>query len=73
MITVSGICMCKDCTDRTSDIYRMVGACLNCGTDRILMLFRFGDPAVPLDCPVCGCWHKVTPQRIARDDEIPEA
>src|ERR1035437_2438586 len=73
MLTVSGICACQKYEDRTKDIYRMVGTCLNCGTKDILMLFRAGDSASNLDCPVCGNWKKVSARRLATDDEIPLA
>lgn len=73
MITVSGICNCKRCTDRTTDIYRMVGQCYNCGTKDILMLFRSGDKASRLDCPVCGNPNTVHSQRLATEDEVPVA
>lgn len=72
MITVSGVCKCKDCEARTSSIYRMIGACMNCGLDRILMLFRAGDKVCLLDCPKCGV-REVKSQRAATDREIPEA
>jgi uncharacterized Zn finger protein (UPF0148 family) len=73
VITVSGVCVCAKCEGRTRDIYRMVGTCLNCGTGDILMLFRAGDKAGVLDCPVCGVWRSVRPNRLATDDEIPAA
>lgn len=72
LITVSGKCMCGKCEQRTQGIYRMVGYCTNCRTEPILMIFRVGDKAVRLDCPVCGN-HAVEPQRRAADDEIPAA
>ena len=71
MLTVSGICMCAKCEARTRDIYRMVGTCYNCGQKDILMLFRAGDKAAHLDCPVCGNWRSVHSQRLATPDEIP--
>lgn len=73
MITVSGMCNCSKCVSRTTSMYRMVGYCRNCGTQDILMLFRAGDKAVDLDCPVCGNWHTVYAQRLATDGEIPAA
>lgn len=71
MITIDGRCHCSKCRATTEDIYRMIGACGNCGTANILMLFRAGDPARNLDCPVCGNWSKVMPQRLATPDEVP--
>ncbi len=59
MLTVSGLCMCNRCVERTTDIYRMVGKCWNCNSEPILMLFRSGDKAGILDCPVCGVYHSV--------------
>ena len=73
MLTVSGICMCTKCTSRTGNIYRMVGHCWNCGAKDILMLYRSGDKAAPLDCPVCGNCKSVHASRLATDDEIPAA
>jgi hypothetical protein len=49
----------------------MVGACRNCRTEGIIILFRAGDTAAPQDCPVCGNWHTVIPSRLATADEIP--
>lgn len=72
MIVVSGKCMCPRCEERTQDIYRMIGYCSNCRTEPILMIFRAGDKATRLDCPVCGVYHTVQPQRLADEDEIPE-
>lgn len=73
MTTVDGRCFCQHCTDRTENIYRMVGACYNCGAKPILMLFRLGDKSASLDCPRCGNWHSVHPLRLATDEEIPAA
>ena len=70
---VDGRCGCSKCIERTEDIYRMIGGCVNCGAKPILMLFRSGDPSAHLDCPVCGKWHGVQPQRLATVDEIPDA
>ena len=67
---VSGICSCRRCEDRTTDIYRMVGWCRNCKTRDILMLFRAGDKAHALTCPVCGNYFSVEPSRLATADEI---
>lgn len=72
MITVSGVCTCSRCEIGQRRIYRMVGACANCQTGPILMLFRAGDPVMPLDCPRCGC-KTVHAKRYATDDEIPGA
>lgn len=73
MLTVSGKCRCPKCEQRTGNIYRMVGSCVNCGSKPILMIFRSGDKAIPLDCPVCGVGQSVRAQRLATEDEIPEA
>ncbi len=70
---VDGRCGCNGCVERTENIYRMVGVCLNCGAKPILMLFRVGDPAASQDCPICGKWHGVQSQRLATADEIPAA
>jgi len=73
MLTTSGICQCQRCTSRTSDIYRMIGTCTNCMADRILMLFRAGDRAERLTCPICRCSNAVMPIRVATVDEVPSA
>ena len=70
---VDGRCGCQRCEERTKNTYRMVGVCLNCGTKPILILYRWGDRAADVDCPVCGNWQKVRPQRLATADEIPAA
>ena len=70
---VDGRCGCARCRERTENIYRMIGVCLNCGAKPLLMLFRAGDPTANLDCPLCGVWRKVMPQRRASEDEIPAA
>ena len=70
---VDGRCFCDKCEARTTSIYRMVGFCWNCKADPILMIFRAGDKANDLDCPVCGVYQKVHPQRLATPDEIPAA
>lgn len=73
MITVDGRCPCHRCEERTKDIYRMVGRCLNCKTTDILIILRSGDPAADQDCPVCGGRSKVKCQRLATPDEAPVA
>ena len=73
MMTVSRLCMCAQCTERTGDIYRMVGHCRNCGARPIPILYRSGDRAGDADCPKCGNYNSVSPDRLATDDEIPEA
>lgn len=35
MITIDGRCHCQQCKNQTENIYRMVGACRNCGTTEI--------------------------------------
>ena len=74
MLTVSGVCTCGRC-DRSGrrEIYRMAGSCYNCTAKPILMLYRAGDKACPLDCPACGNYQSVHPSRLATDDEIPAA
>lgn len=70
-VSIDARCGCARCEARTSNVYRMIGRCGNCGTDEIVMLFRSGDPATPRDCPVCGVWHAVRPYRLATPDELP--
>jgi len=48
----------------------MIGWCSNCRAD-VMMLFRSGDMARNLDCPVCGNWSTVQAKRLATADEIP--
>jgi hypothetical protein len=71
MITVDSRCKHPDCAEK--NIYRMVGYCTNCETTEILMLFTVNHAKGGGDCPVCGCWRKVTPQRLATEDEMPDA
>lgn len=73
MLTIDMRCQCAKCNARTQNIYRMVGVCLNCGTEPILMLFRAGDPTNRGNCPKCECHNTVMVKRLATDDEIPEA
>lgn len=70
MLTVDDRCLA--CPQETS-IYRMVGRCLNCGADPILVLTTSGHEVNRRACcPVCGT-SNVNPSRLATDDEIPEA
>lgn len=76
MLTIDARCTMRQC-EHKKDIYRMVGHCSNCGTDNILILVSAGHEAPrsmssPENCPICGC-AKVGADRIATDDEIPEA
>jgi hypothetical protein len=70
MLTIDGRCEDPYCSN---DMYRMVGHCRNCGTGDILLLFTSGHETRPLTCPVCGCYHEVCSDRLATDDEFPEA
>ena len=71
MLTVDARCGCSLCEGRTTDMYRMVGHCSNCGAKPILILNRSGDKAAPVDCPTCGAYDRVTQDRLATPDEIP--
>ena len=51
-------------------VYRMIGGCLNCRTERLLGLFTAGHEAIGGNCPVCGC-AKLHWDRLASPDEIP--
>ena len=74
MLTVSKRCVCAKCeSSGRNGMYRMVGYCANCGQKDILILYREGDKAAKADCPTCGNWNSVSPQRLATPDEIPEA
>lgn len=70
MTVIDARCFCNRCVGRTEDIYRMVGRCSNCGTDKFLIIYRSGDPVAKQDCPCCGC-HTVNTYRKANDEEIP--
>ena len=76
MTTVDCRCFCHFCEKRTTSIYRMVGACLNCGAEPILFLIRAGDKAptmtFPVECPTCGV-RAAYANRLATEDEIPAA
>lgn len=71
MITIDARCT-KPTPCRTS-VYRMVGYCLNCKADPILIINTETHSASNVDCPVCGNFHSVKQSRLATDDEIPEA
>lgn len=73
MIIVSGICTCNRCEVGERRVYRMIGRCYNCRAEPILMLYRSGDTAAPLECPNCGVYASVHAQRLATDEEIPAA
>ena len=68
---VDARCGCSRCVARTENVYRMMGHCVNCGANNILILYREGDEAARQDCPMCGNWRSVTPDRLATADEIP--
>lgn len=70
MLTVDARCGCCWCEARTTDMYRMVGHCYNCGAKPILILNRSGDKAGLVDCPTCGAYDRVTQDRLATPDEI---
>lgn len=71
MLTIDDRCSHRDCTQK--GIYRMVGSCLNCGTDNILLLITEGhEKPTRAECPTCGC-RDVSPMRLATEDEIPSA
>jgi hypothetical protein len=67
--TISGVCTCSRCETGEHRVYYMIGTCGNCHTEA-LMIYRVGDRADPLVCPVCGC-REVRPDRRATDDETP--
>lgn len=69
--SIDARCGCKRCVERTSDTYRMVGKCRNCGAKDIVILYRAGDDAANQDCPVCGNWRSVHADRLATSDETP--
>lgn len=71
-VFIDARCFCKRCTDRTEDVYRMVGRCRNCQTEA-LVLYRSGDAAGAANCPTCGNYSTVATTRLATDDEIPVA
>jgi len=69
MITIDGRCGVSSCSP---DIYRMIGKCGNCGESDLLLLFTVGHSTEALICPRCGN-KRVYADRLATDDEIPEA
>ncbi len=76
MLTIDDRCPMTQCVHKTG-VYRMVGRCLNCGTEPILFLITEDHEARGARhngarCPVCGCRTAVT-QRLATADEFPEA
>jgi hypothetical protein len=70
---IDGRCGCDKCEERAQDVYRMVGHCMNCGARPILILYRSGANAADKDCPICGGYWRVHPDRLATADEIPAA
>lgn len=72
---IDGRCGCKRCEASTSNVYRMVGWCMNCKGGSFLILYRSGDSIRDLDCPLCNVYYSVprSTQRRATDDEIPAA
>lgn len=72
MLTVDRRCNHSSCVDNKT-MYRMVGYCKNCATDNILILFTGQHETSSADCPVCGCRGTISPQRLATEDEFPEA
>lgn len=76
MLTIDERCSHPRCYE--PNIYRMVGACRNCGTGDILVLLTAGHEAhgsassFGYRCPVCGC-RDVRVSRLATDDEFPLA
>ena len=73
MMTVDARCGCARCEARSKNIYRMVGSCYNCKAAPILVLYRWGDNAEPVNCPMCGKYNSVHVTRLATPDEIPVA
>lgn len=71
-VFVDAQCHCNRCTSRTTDTYRMVGKCSNCGAEALVM-YRSGDKSADADCPTCGVWHSIKTTLLAADDEIPAA
>ena len=69
-VFVDGRCHCQRCTERTTQGYRMIGRCRNCGVDA-LVLYRSGDKAASVDCPRCGNFNTITTTRLATEDELP--
>lgn len=62
---------CSRCQEQGRGIYRMVGHCLNCKTEDVLMLFSETHEALGgMTCPKCGT-SNLRAQRLATDDEIP--
>jgi DNA-directed RNA polymerase subunit RPC12/RpoP len=51
-------------------VYRMVGACYNCGAKPLLGLFTAGHEATGGECPACGC-RRLHWDRLATPAKIP--
>lgn len=71
MATPSVDARCSACPAERG-VYRMVGSCYNCHTEGIVILYTATHEAGRVDCPVCGCWRKVYPERLATEDEVPD-
>lgn len=71
-VFVDARCHCDRRTSRTTEGYRMIGRCSNCGVEA-LVLYRAGDKSAPADCPACGVWRTIYTTRLATPDEIPAA
>ena len=74
MLFIDKRCTYRGCAHKTG-VYRMVGRCVNCGTENILVMFTEGHRKGDADCPVCGVYWgvKSTTMRLATPDEIPVA
>ena len=71
MLTADKRCGAPECVNK--GIYRMVGKCINCMSEPILILFTAGHETEKGKCPVCENARSVMPLRIATVDEIPSA
>ncbi len=74
MLFVDHRCHARECEGMTG-AYRMVGKCINCGTEDILVMFTEQHEKQDSDCPVCKCRDEVKAftMRLATPDEIPVA
>jgi hypothetical protein len=50
-------------------MYQMVGSCMNCHAEEVLVLYTVGHKAVETTCPVCEN-KSVVVRRLATEEEL---
>ena len=68
-LIIDARCHCADCEARTQATYQMIGSCLNCRTQGIVITYRRGDWARLVECPVCGCRRSVEPRGLVEEPQ----